>query len=159
MPPRASSGPAIAAWSLLLAAGLLACGGEPDTAPQVRPGSLTVSPEHVQVAPASSYFLVVHARDATGHAVPLDQIAWTTTAPEVASADSTARITSRSTGNAVITATAAGVTDSVFVSVGANGVAGVTVAPSSATIAVGATTAFTAAARDAAGDPIRDPVA
>lgn len=150
----------MAAWTLLLAIGITACGG-PDSAtgPNTRPGSITVYPDSVEVPEGSSYALIVHAKDGAGNAVPLNQISWSSTDPGVATTDSLGQVLSRSPGTALVFATAAGVTDTVHVTVTAgSGTAAVTVSPGSATITVGGAATFTATARDAHGDPITDPI-
>lgn len=150
----------MAAWTLLLAIGVTACGG-PDSAtgPNTRPGSITVYPDSVEVPEGSSYALIVHAKDGAGNAVPLNQISWSSTDPGVATTDSLGQVISGSPGTALVFATAAGVTDTVHVTVTAgSGTPVVTVSPGSATITVGGAATFTATARDARGDPITDPI-
>src|SRR5690242_15896498 len=103
MTPCANLGPRMAAWTLLLAIGITACGG-PDSAtgPNTRPGSITVYPDSVEVPEGSSYALIVHAKDGAGNAVPLNQISWSSTDPGVATTDSLGQVLSRSPGTALV---------------------------------------------------------
>ncbi len=117
--------------------------------------SVTVSPATatLDVLGATRAF-TAEARDAGGAVVPVTQFAWTSSALDVAAVDPATGV-ARATGHgtAGITATAGLVSGTATLTVDLTAtIATVTVEPSSATLlTVGATQAFTAVARDAAG--------
>jgi uncharacterized protein YjdB len=116
----------------------------------------------VSVAPAADTLnvgqgvqLVAVARDSEGNPLTGRQFLWSSGTPGVATVSGTGAVTARAAGTATITVTcegrSAGATITVF-SPPPPAVASVTVSPTSASLAVGGTAQFTAAARDGAGN-------
>lgn len=101
---------------------------------------------------ASQQFTAV-ARNAKGVVMPGVTFSWSSANPGVASVDANGRATADAQGVTSITASAGGLTASARLIV-AQVVSSVTVAPSSVTLAVGDSTAFTAVAKDANGHPV-----
>jgi hypothetical protein len=158
MPPRG--------WALASASSLrallgafalagLACGGDDPCDSVAGPAvvaQVDLSPDDPGVPLGTTLQLQAVPRSACGNPVEDAQVAWTTSAPGVASVTASGMVTGEGIGTADITATSEGVSSSVTVTVRAPDVVTVEVAPDQATIAVGETLALTATARDADGD-------
>lgn len=116
---------------------------------------VTVTPAPVSVAVKSSAALKVTAYDSSGNVVSVRKPSWTTSAPSVASVTSSGVVTGVAKGSAKVSATVSGVVGTVDVSVLAPLVAPVSslsVSPSSASLAIGATQSLSVALRDSAGN-------
>jgi alpha-tubulin suppressor-like RCC1 family protein len=92
--------------------------------------------------------LTAVAMDALGNPLTDARVAWTSSAPALASVDSAGTVTAVANGSATIVASLGGVEGFVTMAV-AQEVASVTVTPASPAISVGATQQFAAEARDA----------
>ena len=116
--------------------------------------SVTVTPATATVNVGATTTLSAIARDADGAVVPGASITWTTSNSSRATVSSGGVVTGVSVGTATITATSNGKTGSATITVAAappGPVNSVTVAPTTATVNVGATTTLVATARDANG--------
>ncbi|MHB1224757.1 MAG: Ig-like domain-containing protein [Gemmatimonadaceae bacterium] len=117
---------------------------------------LTVDPSSLTLTVGEERTLTATARDADGDALESATIAWTSSAPAVATVSSTGRVTAVAVGSAAITATSEGKAASVAVTVTRPPVATVTIAPSTLVLEAGATGQLTATARDASGAAVSD---
>ena len=116
--------------------------------------AVTVTPSPATVSVGGTRALTIVARDAAGNALAdlaERTVTWTSDAPSVATVSNAGVVTGVRLGTANVTASVDGVTRTVPVTVGAERVS---VTPSPASVRVGATTALSAQALDAAGAPI-----
>lgn len=145
---------AAAAFGLVFAILLTACGGDKPAGP-TGPDAPTVA--SVAVSPGADTLvsfgetiqMSASASDASGNTVSGQTFAWTSSDPNVATVSSGGLVTAVADGQVTITASVSGVSGTANVNV-AQQVASVTVSPTSSTLnAVGQSVTFTAEARDA----------
>jgi len=115
-------------------------------------GTVTVSPTSASVAVGQTTPLGVVVKDADGTVVTDRAVAWTSSAPAVATVSPSGVVTGVSAGTATITATSEGKTGSSTVTVTLPPVATVTVSPAPLNTFVGTTSQMTATTKDAAGN-------
>ena len=116
--------------------------------------TVTVAPSTASIAVGATVALAATVKDAQGNVMTGQTIAWSTSNPAAATVNSSGVVTGIAGGSATITATCAGKsgTSSVTVTLPPPVVTTVTVAPSTASIAVGATVALSATVKDAQGN-------
>ena len=127
----------------------------PPPAPVVT--TVTVAPSTASVAVGATTPLTATVKDAQGNVMSGQAITWSSNNTTAATVNTSGVVTGVAAGSATITATCAGVSGSSAVTVTALPppapvVTTVTVAPSTASLAVGATTPLTATVRDAQGN-------
>lgn len=115
--------------------------------------SVTVAPESATVDQADSVILVAIARNAGGSILTAASVTWSTSDPAVASVGLHGMVRGVAPGVAAITAASQNESDTARVTVRPR-VAGVRIAPDSATLTAGGSFAFSAMAIDASGAPI-----
>lgn len=116
--------------------------------------TLTVAPTTLSLIVGEAGQLAASPRDAGGAIVPDVPITWTSSQPAVASVSSTGEVRALAAGSATITASGAGKSAEVAVTVSRAPVATVTVDPTTLALRVGATGQLTATARNADGATI-----
>ena len=117
--------------------------------------TVTVAPSTASIVAGAATPLIATVRDAQGNVMAGQTIVWSTSNGAAATVNANGVVTGVAAGSATITATCSGKTGSSAVTVTAPPppvVTTVTVAPSSASILVGATTPLTATVRDASGN-------
>jgi uncharacterized protein YjdB len=117
--------------------------------------TVTVAPSTASVVAGATTPLTATVRDAQGNVMTGQTIVWSTNNAAAATVNSNGVVTGVAAGSATITATCAGKTGSSAVTVTASPppvVTTVTVAPSTASIVVGATAPLMATVRDALGN-------
>ncbi len=114
--------------------------------------SVTVAPSSVSLVVAQTFPLAVTLKDAAGNVLTGRTVTWSSNASTVATVSSAGVVTAVGVGSATITATSGSASGTATVTVALAPVASVTLAPSSASIAIGATTPLTATLKDAAGN-------
>jgi uncharacterized protein YjdB len=114
--------------------------------------SITIAPPSLELTVGESSRLTATVRDASDAPVPGAPVAWSTSAPPVATVAADGTVTAHAPGSATITAASGSVTATVPVTVEQAPVATVTVAPSSVRVAPGATAQLSATLRDARGN-------
>ncbi|MGI8547056.1 MAG: Ig-like domain-containing protein [Gemmatimonadaceae bacterium] len=131
------------------------------TAPAAVPvASVAVNPSTGNIVVGGTLMLSATTRDASGATISGRSVAWSTTAPQIATVSSSGVVTAISPGNVTITAGSEGKIGSASITVQAPAppapapVASVAVSPSSGTIAVGGTLALSATVRDASGNTL-----
>ncbi|MGE3414069.1 MAG: Ig-like domain-containing protein [Dehalococcoidia bacterium] len=123
----------------------------PPPPPPAPVASVTVTLSSSSIAVGGSTQATAVLRDASGTSLTGRTIAWTSSAPAVATVSATGQVSALSTGSATITATAEGAAGTATVTVTPPPVATVTVALGSPTLAAGGTTAAIATTLDASG--------
>lgn len=115
--------------------------------------TVTVAPSPVTVVVQGTVALSATMKDASGNTLTDRAVAWTTSAPAVATVSPSGVVTGVAPGTATITATSEGRSGTATVTVTATlvPVATVTVEPSTATVASGSTRTFTATVTDENG--------
>lgn len=113
--------------------------------------SVVVTPAVDSVMVGQSVQLSATTRDSAGAILTGRSVSWTSSAPATASVSSTGLVTGLVAGTVTITAHSEGKTGTAQVVVGLVPVNQVTIIPSSATLAVGATSALIAQLTDASG--------
>ena len=111
--------------------------------------SVTVSPPNAGLTIGQTTTLTAKTLDANGEELTGRAIAWSTSAPSVATVSSTGVVTASGVGSATITATSEGKTGTATITVTTVPVASVTVAPTTLPLQVGGTGTLTATTRDA----------
>ena len=114
--------------------------------------SVAVDPPTASVLVGSTVQLTATPKDANGNPLTGRTVAWTTSDANLATVDANGLVTGKAAGPATITATSEGKSGTSVVTVGLVPVATVEVAPTSATIQVGATVQLTATLKDADGN-------
>jgi uncharacterized protein YjdB len=136
----------------LAAAALLAvaaCSG--DSAGTVPVAAVQVQAPATQVLPGATLQLTATPRDASGNALGDRPVAWSSLHPSLAEVDGTGRVTGIAPGAATIVARAGAGSGQLVVTVLPVPIASLVLSSDTATLEPGATRAFTATARDAAG--------
>lgn len=118
--------------------------------------SVTVSPASQSVTVGGTAQFQATVLGASGQPLAGRTVTWKSSDESIAKVDATGRVTGIAPGAAAITASSESRSASAAVSVSSIPVAGVAVAPGSASLAVGQTTQLTASVTDAAGAPLRD---
>ncbi|HEY9517483.1 MAG TPA: Ig-like domain-containing protein, partial [Gemmatimonadaceae bacterium] len=113
--------------------------------------SVTVSPSSATVLVGKTVALSATSRDASGTVLTGRTTTWSTSKSSIATVSSSGVVTGVAAGSARIFATSEGKKDSATVTVTVPAVASIDLAPSSATLDVGATRAFTVTLKDASG--------
>lgn len=118
--------------------------------------TVTVAPPSFSLAQGNTQQLVATAWNPNGIALTGKLFSWVSSAPSIASVNSTGVVTALAPGSATITAICEGVsgTSSGTISTDPGIVATVTVSPSMASIRLGETQQFTATPRNAAGNVV-----
>lgn len=115
---------------------------------------LLISPSAVTIHTGQTLPFSVSGVASNGATVALGAVTWASSASGVASVDSNGVVTGASVGNATISATSDGKNVSAQVSVIADTVNRVVIAPATGAVAVGGTLQLSATALDSAGNPI-----
>lgn len=151
----------LAAVMCLLAIGvsLTNCGGSSSSSTVGPAATINILPLKASISPNQQLGFSATAQDSKGNTVTTVTFSWASSAPNVASIGSNGIALGRSNGTTQITASAPGATNTVVTSAPSTltvtqPIASITVSPSPATIAVGGTQQFTAAAFDANGNAI-----
>lgn len=118
--------------------------------------SVTLTPSPASVFTGRTLQLTVTLEDARGNALSTAgrTIAWTSSAPHVATVSSSGVVTGTAAGSATISATVQGIKGSTALTVTDVPVSSVTVAPSTTQLTVGGSIQLLATARDAGGSVI-----
>ncbi len=127
------------------------------TVTPVLAASVAVSPSSASVTLGQTVRLIATARDSAGTALNRP-ITWSSSAPAVATVDTTGLVSTLATGSVTITATADGQSASAAVTITPVLAASVTVTPATATLSAGQTAQLTATARDSAGNVLTRPI-
>jgi len=114
--------------------------------------SIAITPGAATVTIGRTTQLAATTKDAAGTELTGRAIAWTTSSATVATVDGNGLVTGVAAGTANITATSEGKSTQAAVTVAAVPVASVTVTPNAPTVAVGATVALAATAKDDQGN-------
>jgi len=114
--------------------------------------SVSVSPASASVQPGGTVQLSATPRDASGNPLTGRAIAWSSSAPGIATVNGGGLVTGVAAGAATITASSEGKSGTAAVTVNSVPVASVTVSPATATIMVGQNVQFTATPKDANGN-------
>lgn len=116
-------------------------------------GAIIVSPKTLAVAVGDTVLMSDTLKDDKGHIIIDSTIhpTWTTSDPKIIQIDSSGTIRGVGNGTATVTATVGGVSGFVALKVTNRPISSVTLAPGSATIAVGGTVTFTATFKDDRG--------
>lgn len=114
--------------------------------------AMTLTPATATVSLGGTAPFSANLRDSLGNTLAGRAVTWRSTATSVATVDASGVATGISIGTSSIIATSEGVSDTSTVTVSGVPVASVTLAPASATVAVGATQSFTATMRDGSGN-------
>ncbi len=117
--------------------------------------TITVTPNPVSVAPGGSVTFTATGRDAAGRTVAIE-VAWSVAAGGGTISAAGLYVAGRTPGTyaGAVRASSGGITGAATVTVTAGALATLTVAPNPDTVRAGATQAFTATGRDAAGNPV-----
>ena len=116
--------------------------------------SVAVSPPSAGVLVGATVQLTAMPLDANGNPLGGRTIAWTSSAPGVATVSASGLVTGVAVGSATITATSEGKSGTSAITVNPVPVASVVVSPASAAVGVGSTTQLTATPLDANGNPL-----
>ncbi|HXO84970.1 MAG TPA: Ig-like domain-containing protein, partial [Gemmatimonadales bacterium] len=128
--------------------------GKADTAAVTVPApvaSVTISPASATIAIGGTRTFTATLRDSAGGVLTGRVVTWSSTATGVATVNASGVATGVAVGSTSIIATSEGKADTATLNVIVVPVASVTVTPASASVAVGATTSFSATTRDSAG--------
>ena len=120
--------------------------------------SVSVSPSTASVVAGRTVTLSATVRDASGATLTDRTVTWSSSNTAVATVSQSGVVTGLAPGSAVIFATSEGQSDQAAVTVTPVPVGSVTVAPTSSTVTVGATTQLSATVRDADGATVTDRV-
>lgn len=117
-----------------------------------QPASVAIIPATAQVYIGAAATLAAEVRDQMGAVISGAAVTWSSSEPEFATVSSNGTVTGVALGTTTIRATSGGVSGTASVTVQNVPVASVSVAPTSASVQVGATVTLAATARDAAGN-------
>jgi uncharacterized protein YjdB len=118
------------------------------------PALVRVNPTTSNVFIGATVTLSAEVRDAGGGIMTDYTVTWASASPTIASVNQRGIVRGLLPGNALITATAAGLVGTAVVTVSLVPVASVSVSPTSSTVLVGATLQLTASLLDASGRPL-----
>lgn len=116
--------------------------------------TVTVDPSTAALDVDETVTLKAIVRDRNGDEVPNRPATWTAQSEQIATVDANGRVTGRSPGSTMITASVDGKSGSATIEVSEVPVASVAISPSTATIPIGQTRQFTATPRSASGAPL-----
>lgn len=116
--------------------------------------TVAVSPPSASIAVSAGLQLVATARDSTGQTLGGRTFAWSSSAPSVASVNSSGMVQGMGAGSATIRAAIGNKIGQATVTVTNTAVQSVTVTPSAASVLVSTTVQLTATPKDAAGLPL-----
>ena len=118
------------------------------------PTTVTVSPTSASVTAGATTTLTATVKDQYGNAMTGQTVTWSTSNAAAATVNGTGVVTGVAAGSATITATSSGKTGTSAITVTAptQVVTTVTVAPTSASIAIGGTVSLTATVKDQSGN-------
>ncbi len=133
---------------------LLSCGGGSSSTTTPTVASVKVTPETSSVAVNSRQPFAASALDSSGNNVTGITFTWSSSAPNIATIDTSGVATGLDVGETKITATSEGVTSSPVTLTVTPVVASVSISPASGSIKVGETLQFTATAKDSKGNTI-----
>jgi hypothetical protein len=139
---------------LLISFSLLGCGGKSSSSTSTAVPTINVPPKTASIAPGQAQAFSATAQDSSGNTLTSVIFAWASSAPNIASIDSTGVSLGRSQGTTQITASASGVTSAPATLTVAQPIASITISPGTATIAVNGTQQFVATALDANGNTV-----
>jgi len=155
-PTRLTCGAAMVLWSLS------SCGGSDlASGPELPVASVTITPNNLRIAPNATVQLEAITRDSTGATLAGRQVTWSSSDEAVTTVSSKGLVTGVAAGNATITATSEGKSETAAVEVGVEGegsVSTVVVSPAGATIAASETVQLDATTLDAQGNELTDRV-
>jgi len=114
--------------------------------------SVTVAPATKTLGIGTTVQLTATTKDSAGNVLAGRSIAWSSSAPAVATVSASGLVTAVAVGSATITATSEGKSGTAAITVMVVPVAAVTVSPSSGTVNVGSTLQLTAVTKDSAGN-------
>src|SRR5579859_4246865 len=114
--------------------------------------SVSVTPSSANLRVGGSVQLTATAKDSAGNLLNGRAIAWSNSAPGVASVSASGAVSALTAGSATITATSEGQSGTAGVTVTVVPVASVAVSPSSATLRVGGTVQLAATTKDSANN-------
>lgn len=118
--------------------------------------SVTVTPARIDLAPGKQATLSALAYDASGRTLGGRAVVWASSNTSVATVDASGLVSALAAGSATITATSEGVIGSTAVSVANPVVAGVVIAPRSATVQRGGTLSLSVTITDESGAAVTD---
>jgi uncharacterized protein YjdB len=116
--------------------------------------SVVVTPGSNSLVVGQTTQLSAEPRDGSGNALPGRSVAWSTSAPSIASVSSTGLVTTIAPGTATITATSEGKSGTASVTVSPKPVSAVIVSPGQTSVTVGQTTQLNAQVTDEQGNPL-----
>ncbi|HET7425700.1 MAG TPA: Ig-like domain-containing protein [Gemmatimonadales bacterium] len=144
----------MALWSLS------SCGGSDlASGPELPVASVSITPSSSRIVPNATVQLEATTRDSTGATLSGRQVTWSSSDEGVTTVSSKGLVTGVAAGNATITATSEGKSETASVEVGVEGeslVSSVVVSPAGATIAASETVQLDAATLDAQGNELTD---
>ncbi len=114
--------------------------------------SVAVLPSTATLSVGGTVVLQAVASDAEGHPISGRPVVWASSAPQVATIDTSGTVTAVSAGTATVTGTSGGKTASATITVTVVPIASVAVVPGSAALTVGQAASFSAVATDANGN-------
>src|SRR5436190_178758 len=121
------------------------------TVTPVAVAAVTISPSSATIFVGSSAQLTAVPKDSAGNALVGRVVTWGSSNSAVATVSGSGLVTAAALGSAAVTATSEGKSSSATITVASVPVASVTVSPTSASIAVGATQQLSAVTKDSAG--------
>ncbi len=134
----------------------------PAAPPVERAGPPVVGAVHItgpeSLVAGSASVVQAEVRDSRGRVMAGKQVAWSSSAPDVVSVNSSGQLQGRAEGRAMITATIEGVSQFVTIVVSAEDVAAVSVSPGSLALTPGETATLTARVAGASGRVLDRPV-
>jgi hypothetical protein len=131
-----------------------ACGGKDSSSSSTTVATVNVVPTASSISVNQQQAYTANALDKDGNAVSGVTFTWTSSAPDVATIDSSGIATGKSGGTTQITATAENVTSSPASLRVFPAIASISISPASATIRVNETQQFTAKAKDVNGNDL-----
>src|SRR5207249_6025393 len=114
--------------------------------------SVTVAPTSKTLRIGTTAQLAATTKDSAGNVLTGRSIAWSSSAPAVATVSASGLVTAVAVGSATITATSEGKSGTSAITVTVVPVASVTVAPTSKTLRIGTTAQLAATTKDSAGN-------
>ena len=126
----------------------------PVTVSPVAVAAVTISPSSATIFVGSSAQLTAITQDSAGNPLIGRVVSWASSNPAVATVSGSGLVTAVVLGSATVTATSEGKSSSATITVASVPVASVTVSPTSASIAVGATQQLSAVTKDSAGSSL-----
>ncbi len=113
--------------------------------------SVSVAPGSASILPAGTVQLTATTKDSAGYTLTGRAVTWTSGNTGVATVSASGLVTGKAAGTATITATSEGQSGTAAITVSSVPVASVSVAPATASVAVGGTVQLTATPKDSSG--------